>query len=254
MRQVLRVVTAVVFLLSMTVSVEAQGTRFRVLAFWTTGGEVDHSDFARQAIAFYTEAAARDHFEFRATTDWKEMNAETLARTGVVVWLNGEPNTDEERTAFESYMEHGGGWLGTHVSGYNDRNTKWRWFVDFFGGAVFFANNWPPLPATLHVDDPRHPVVKGLPRSFVAPANEWYVWKPSPRANPDVKVLVTLDPSSYPIGFKDRLLSGDCPVVWTNTKYRMVYLNMGHGDKVMSTPEMRTLFENALLWVGRAGK
>jgi type 1 glutamine amidotransferase len=31
----------------------------------------------------------------------------------------------------------------------------------------------------------------------------------------------------------------------------MLYVNMGHGDKVMSTPEMRTLFENSLLWLDR---
>jgi type 1 glutamine amidotransferase len=251
MRKYLRTVAIFVFAFLAMTSAHAQDATFRVLAFWTTDGEVDHSDFARQAIEFFTEAAGRDHFEFRATTDWREMNPETLAKTQVVVWLNGQPNTAEERAAFESFMNHGGAWLGTHVSGYNDRSTTWRWFVDFFGGAVFFANNWPPLPATLHVDDPTHPVVKGLPRSFVAPANEWYVWKPSARANPTVKVLLTLDPSNYPLGFKDRLLSGDCPLVWTNTKYRMLYVNMGHGDKVMSTPEMRTLFENSLLWLGR---
>jgi hypothetical protein len=47
------------------------------------------------------------------------MNPETLAKTRVVVWLNGQPDAAEERAAFESYMDHGGGWLGTHVSGYN---------------------------------------------------------------------------------------------------------------------------------------
>jgi len=235
-------------------SAHAQKTEFRVLAFWTMEGEVDHSDFARQAIDFFTEAAARDHFEFRATTDWQEMTPATLAKIQVVVWLNGQPNTAEEREAFENYMNSGGTWLGSHVSGYNDRNTTWRWFVDFLGGAVFFANNWPPLPATLHVDDPAHPVVKGLPRSFLAPANEWYVWKPSARANPAVKMLLTLDPSNYPLGFKDRLLSGDCPLVWTNTKYRMLYVNIGHGDKAISTLEVRTLFENSLLWLCRPPK
>ena len=229
----------------------AQNTRFRVLAFWTTGGEVDHSDFARQAIQFLADAAGRDHFEFRATTDWNEMNPDALAKTQVVIWLNGQPATEAQRSAFENYMNHRGAWLGTHVSGYNDRSTTWRWFVDFLGGAVFYANNWPALPATLHVDDPTHAVVKGLPRSFVAPANEWYVWKPSARENPAVRVLVTLDPSSYPLGFKDRLLSGDCPVVWTNTKYRMLYVNMGHGDKAMSSPELHTILENSLMWLAR---
>src|SRR5215472_10780796 len=82
--------------------VHAQNATFRVLAFWTTGGEVDHSDFARQAIEFFTEAAVRNHFEFRATTDWKEMNPETLAKARVVMWLNGQPDTAEERAAFES--------------------------------------------------------------------------------------------------------------------------------------------------------
>lgn len=189
MRRFLGVVASLLFASVAMPSAPAQDASFRVLAFWTTAGEVDHSEFARQAIEFFNEAARRDHFEFRATTDWKEMSPETLAKTQVVVWLNGQPDTAEERVAFENYMNHGGAWLGTHASGYNDRSTTWHWFVDFLGGTVFFANNWPPLPATLHVDDPTHPAIKGLPRSFVAPANEWYVWKPSARENPAVKVL-----------------------------------------------------------------
>jgi type 1 glutamine amidotransferase len=251
MRPFLR--TAALLLLAFMALPVAEGQKpsFRVLAFWTTAGEVDHSDFARQAIQFFTDTAVRDHFAFRATTDWNEMNPATLARTQVVVWLNGQPATDAQRAAFEDFINHGGAWLGTHVSGYNDHSTKWQWFVDFLGGAVFFANNWPALPATLHVDDSAHPVTRNLPGTFVAPANEWYVWKPSARRNPAVKVLITLAPSSYPLGFKDRLLSGDCPVVWTNTKYKMLYVNMGHGDKVMSTSEMRTIFENALMWLSK---
>lgn len=48
-----------------------------------------------------------------------------------------------------------------------------------------------------------------------------------------------------------RLLSGHLPVVWTKRKYKMLYVNMGHGDKVMSTPEMRTIFESALLCLSK---
>ncbi|ADV81144.1 ThuA domain-containing protein [Terriglobus saanensis] len=237
-----------------TVTATAQQPTFHALAFWTTGGETDHSDFARQAIAFYTEAAARDHFDFRATTDWKELNPETLAHVDVVLWLNDQPHTDAQRTAFESYMNHGGGWLGSHVSGYNDRDTKWRWFVDFFGGAVFNANNWPPLPAQLIVDVRDHPVTHRLPATFLAPSNEWYVWKPSARANANVKVLISFDPANYPLGFKDRLLSGDMPVVWTNTKYRMLYVNMGHGDKIFTNETQNHIFEDGLLWLGNMKK
>jgi type 1 glutamine amidotransferase len=38
--------------------------------------------------------------------------------------------------------------------------------------------------------------------------------------------------------------------VWTNTKFHMVYMNMGHGDKIFDNPEQNKLFENALLWLG----
>jgi hypothetical protein len=47
----------------------------------------------------------------------------------------------------------------------------------------------------------------------MAPANEWYMWKPSPRANPAAKVLVTVARSNYPIGLKDTIERGEVPVV-----------------------------------------
>ena len=63
-------------------------------------------------------------------------------------------------------------------------------------------------------------------------------------------VLATLDPVNYPFGKKDLIREGDCPVIWTNTKYKMLYLNMGHGDQVVSNPMQNRMFANAILWVG----
>jgi type 1 glutamine amidotransferase len=83
-------------------------------------------------------------------------------------------------------------------------------------------------------------------RSRLSPANEWYLWKPSPRANPNVKVLVTLARSNYPIGLKDTIEGGDVPVVWSNTRYRMIYMNMGHGDKIFNSAEQNRLIEDAV--------
>jgi type 1 glutamine amidotransferase len=65
-----------------------------------------------------------------------------------------------------------------------------------------------------------------------------------------VKVLVTLSPSNYPIGMKDVLQGGDVPVVWTNTRYRMLYVNMGHGNKIFTSDIQNRLMEDAMLWVG----
>jgi uncharacterized protein len=224
---------------------------FRVLAFYTDKGEPDHIDFARQALSFFADLSRKDNFEFQSTTRWEDLNAENLKNFQVVVWLNDFAQTAEQRKAFEDYMNGGGAWLGFHVSGYNDESTHWPWFVDFLGGGVFYGNNWPPLPATLVVDDRAHPVTRRLPATFVAPANEWYIWNPSPRLHKQVKVLLTLDARNYPIGLKDTITAGDLPVVWTNTRYRMIYMNMGHGDKIFMSKEQNALFEDAVLWLGR---
>lgn len=231
-----------------------QRPTFRVLAFYSETVEHDHVDFAHDAIRFYTAAAARDHFAFTATTNWDDMNPAKLAEYDLVTWLDDFPHTAEQRAAFEQYMEQGGGWLGFHIAAYNDRGTKWPWFVSFLGGGVFYGNEWPPLPATLTVDDTNHPVARHVPKSFVSPANEWYIWKPSPRENKDVKVLLTLAPSNYPIGMKDVLRGGDLPVMWTNTRYRMVYTNMGHGDRIFTSDVQNRLLEDAMLWVGTKKK
>jgi hypothetical protein len=228
--------------------------KWKVLAFYSHTVEPDHVAFAHDAIRFYSALAARQHFSFDTTSDWAGMSPH-LGEYRVVVWLNDFPHTAEERSAFERYMDNGGAWLGCHVSAYNDRDTHWPWLVRFLGGAVFNNNSWPPLPAKLIVEDRRHPATLRLPANYIAPINEWYGWKPNPRLDKDVKVLVSLDRGNYPLGKKDILRSGDMPVVWTNTKYKMLYLNMGHGDQILSSATQHNLFEDGLLWLGtQSGK
>jgi len=227
-----------------------QQPSFKVLAFYSTKVELDHVLFAEGALKFFSGLAAKNNFTFDSTSNWDDMNDFNLGKYQVVVWLNDEPSKAEQKRAFQEYIENGGAWLGFHVAAYNDKDSNWPWFVDFLGGGVFHSNSWPPLPAKLTVDDRSHPVTIHLPGSFISPDNEWYIWKPSPRLNKGVRVLVTLDPSNYPIGFKDVLTGGDLPVVWTNTKYRMLYMNMGHGDKIFGSPIQNKLIEDATLWLG----
>jgi type 1 glutamine amidotransferase len=227
-----------------------QQSRFKVLAFYSTAVEKDHVLFAEQAMKFYAARAKAKGFDFAATSNWDDLNDARLKDIQVTMWLDDFPHTEAQRAAFERYMNRGGGWLGFHIAAYNDEGTRWPWLVDFLGGAVFYSNNWPPLPALLDVDDRASPVTKHLPAQFTSPANEWYIWRPSPRLNREVKVLVTLDPSNYPLGLKDTIKDGDLPVVWTNTQYRMIYMNMGHGDKIFDDALQNRLFEDALSWLG----
>jgi uncharacterized protein len=222
----------------------------RVLLFFTLNGEADHVLFATNALQFFAETADKCDFRVDATSNWADLNDENLKQYKLVVWLNGAPPAAQQ-SAFQRYMEGGGAWLGFHVAAYFDRGSRWTWFREFMGGGAFGVNNWPPLPAKLIVDDPANPVTQSLPRTFIAPINEWYSWRPSPRLDPNIRVLLTLDPSQYPLGIKGLITDKDpdVPVVWSNTKFKMLYMNMGHGDKIFTSPTQNRLFEDGILWL-----
>lgn len=227
----------------------ASSPRFKALVYYTTQAEEAHVQFAEQATEFFKKLNYGDGFILDITTDFSQYSYEKLKDYNVVIMLNTSPNTPESRKAFEQYMENGGGWVGFHAAAYNDKHTGWPWFVKFLGGGVFWCNNWPPQPVLLEVDNTEHQVTKNLPASFVVPASEWYQWNPSPRDNKDVEVLLSLLPKNYPLGIKDVVNFGDFPVVWTNRNYRMIYLNMGHGDEEFVDGTQNLLFVNAFRWV-----
>lgn len=227
----------------------AKAPRFKALIYYTQHAEEAHVQFAEQATTFFKKLNYGDGFVLDITTDFSKYPYEKLKEYNVIIMLNTSPNTKAERDAFEQYMENGGGWVGFHAAAYNDKNTHWPWFVKFLGGGVFYCNNWPPQPVLVEVDNEEHPVTKNLPASFVAPASEWYQWTPSPRQNKDVEVLLSLSPKNYPLGIKDVVNLGDFPIVWSNKNYRMIYLNMGHGDEEFIDGTQNLLLVNAFRWV-----
>ena len=227
----------------------AKAPRFKALIYYTQHAEEAHVQFAEQATTFFKKLNYGDGFVLDITTDFSKYPYEKMKEYNVIIMLNTSPNTKAERDAFEQYMENGGGWVGFHAAAYNDKNTHWPWFVKFLGGGVFYCNNWPPQPVLVEVDNEEHPVTKNLPASFVAPASEWYQWTPSPRQNKDVEVLLSLSPKNYPLGIKDVVNFGDFPIVWSNKNYRMIYLNMGHGDEEFIDGTQNLLLVNAFRWV-----
>ena len=227
----------------------AKAPRFKALIYYTRHAEEAHVQFAEQTTTFFKKLNYGDGFVLDITTDFSKYPYEKLKEYNVIIMLNTSPNTKAERDAFEQYMENGGGWVGFHAAAYNDKNTHWPWFVKFLGGGVFYCNNWPPQPVLVEIDNEEHPVTKNLPASFVAPASEWYQWTPSPRQNKDVEVLLSLSPKNYPLGIKDVVNFGDFPIVWSNKNYRMIYLNMGHGDEEFIDGTQNLLLVNAFRWV-----
>ena len=227
----------------------AREPRFRALLHYEPAAEEAHVQFDKQAINFFHKLTYGEGWLLDVTTSLADYPYEKLKDYSIIISLNAAPGGKQQREDFQKYMENGGGWIGFHASAYNDKNTKWPWFNEFLGCGMFYCNNWPPQPALVECDTQEHPVTVSLPQTFVVPASEFYQWQPSPRKNPDVEVLLSISSKMYPFGLKDVVKWGDFPVVWTNKKYRMVYLNMGHGDEGFIDATQNLLFVNAFRWV-----
>jgi hypothetical protein len=250
---------------------------FNVVAFFTAREDPAHISFVREAARWFPQVAAANHFRFDTTSDWRNLNADFLSRVDVVVFLDTRPEDPAQRAAFRAYMERGGAWMGFHFAGFaltpSAVPANWDWYHDtFLGSGSYRSNTWRPTSAVLRVEDRDHPATRRLPGTFRSSPNEWYRWEKDLRRNPDIDVLLAIDPSSFPLGTGPKQSEiwhdGYYPVVWTNRRYRMLYLNMGHNDMdyerryspraealshTLANPVQDRLIVDGLLWLGRGG-
>jgi len=212
---------------------------FRVIAFFTAREDRAHIAFVREAEQWFPAVAAKYGFAFDTTSDWRNLNATFLAHYQVVVFLDTRPEAPDQRAAFRAYMKGGGGWMGFHFAGFaltpSAYPANWAWYHDtLLGSGQYVSNTWRPTSAVLRVEDRAHPATAHLPRTFTSSPNEWYRWEKDLRQNADIDILLAIDSSSFPLGTGPKpheiWHDGYYPVVWTNRKYRMIYLNMGHDD------------------------
>jgi uncharacterized protein len=248
---------------------------FKVIAFYTAKEDPAHISFVHEANRFFPTIAKRYHFTYDSTDNWINLNTAFLSQYQVVIFLDTRPDNPVQRTAFQQYMEKGGGWIGFHFAGFaftpSDFPQNWDWYHNqFLGSGSYVSNTWRPTPAILKVEDRKHPATKHLSASFKSAPNEWYRWEKDLRINPAIKILLSIDSSSFPLGTGPKPYeiwhNGYYPVAWTNTNYRMLYVNMGHNDIDYEDKDKKELsfqFANnvqnrfiidALLWLGQAKK
>ena len=222
----------------------------KVLVLTERGGQ--HGGFTDAGLKWLAAEGAKGNFSITEINNARNITEAYLSQFSLVIQLDFPPYTwpKEAEDAFVKYIEEGrGGWIGFHhatLLGEFDGYPMWQWFSDFMGG-VRFKNYIAPLAdGTLVVEDKQHPVMKGVPASFVVPDDEWYTYDKSPR--PNVHVLANVDESSYTPASDIKM--GDHPVVWVNEskKARNVYFQIGHSSKLYETEGFTTMFRNAINW------
>jgi hypothetical protein len=263
-----------VLLISHT-SLGQQASKFAVIAFFTGKNDRAHISFDNEAHKRFPEMAKKYGFAYDSTSNWNNLNKEFLSRYQVVIFLDTRPEKPEQRKVFQEYMENGGAWLGFHFSAFaltpSAYPQDWDWYHDqFLGSGQYKSNTWRPTAAVLKKEVRDHPITRNLPATFRSAPNEWYRWERDLTANPDIQILLSIDPSSFPLGTGPKpheiWHNGYYPVVWSNRKYKMVYMNMGHNDidyDNKTNKELSFTFENetqtsliadALLWLGTRSK
>jgi len=252
--------------------------KFKVIAFYTGKNDQAHISYLTEALKWFPKIAEENKFSFSSTNDWNNMNADFLSSYQVVIFLDTRPEKSEQRDAFRKYMDGGGSWIGFHFSGFalspSSFPQNWDWYhEEFLGSGQYKSNTWRPTAAILKVEDHKHKVTRKLSRTFLSAPNEWYRWKNDLSTNPDIKILLSIDPASFPLGTGPKAHEiwheGYYPVVWTNKNYRMLYVNMGHNDidyehKLDNTNQtlsftfdnevQNSMLTNALLWLGKNKK
>ncbi len=245
---------------------------FKVVAFYTAKNDLAHISFVNEANTWFSETGKKEHFTYDSTNDWNKMTPGFLDQYDVVIFLDSRPETLSQREAFQRYMENGGAWLGFHFCAFaltpSAFPQDWDWYHNtFLGSGQYVSNTWRPSSAILKIEDKEHSATKQLPSTFKTSPNEWYRWENDLRKNPDIKILASIDSTSFPLGTGPKpheiWHSGYYPVVWTNIKYRMIYINMGHNDieyEGGTNKELSFTFKNkiqnklvidALLWLGK---
>jgi len=270
-----RVLFSMLLIIGLAAPLMAQKPKFNVVGFFTAKNDRAHISYVHEANRWFAKMAVKHGFAYDSTNNWENLNAAFLSKYQVVLFLDTRPEDPAQRAAFQKYMENGGGWMGFHFAAFaltpSAFDQNWDWYhKEFIGADQYKSNTWRPTSAILRVEDRKHPATRHLPATFKSSPNEWYRWTADLTRNPDIDILISIDSTSFPLGTGPKpheiWHSGYYPVVWTNKKYKMIYVNMGHNDidyenktnKELSftfnNPTQDNLILDGLMWLGESKK
>jgi type 1 glutamine amidotransferase len=190
-------------------------------------------------VAAVHELGTADGFEVDATEDGSAFTPANLGRYAAVVFMNtsGDVLDDAGRAALTAFVAAGGGYVGVHLAS----GTEYDW--PYYGRLVGARFDQHPAvqEATFVVEDRTHPATGHLPSRWTR-VDELYNYRANPRA--DVRVLMTLDESSYSGG----TMGADHPITWCHRYLGgpAFYTGAGHTPESYAEPEFRQLLLGGL--------
>lgn len=236
--------------LIVTAAVSCHDESKSILVLTERGGI--HEPFVEAGLQWLDSLSSAENYKLTVINDTEAMTHQSLRTFDLILQLNYPPYmwTEEASASFIDYIEEGwGAWIGFHhasLLGEFDGYPMWEWASEFLGNIVY-ENYIPELSdGEVRVETPNHPIMQGVPDSFIIYDDEWYIYNRSPRN--DVTVLAHVDEDSYTTDTKVKM--GDHPVIWTNPDVaaRNVYFQMGHSPRLFDNGNFTRMLENAIAW------
>ncbi|MEY8020273.1 ThuA domain-containing protein [Muriicola sp. SD30] len=177
------------------------------------------------------ELSKESSFSVTQTENSNDFNKENLAQYSLVIFLSTTLDVlnEEQQQAFTQYINQGGNYMGVHAA--TDTEYDWPWYGKLAG--AYFKSHPEQQEATINVVDRAHASTAHLGETWVH-FDEWYNFK---ELNPDVKVLMQLDESSYSGGE-----NGDFhPIAWYHEYEggRSFYTGLGHTEESYDDPDFQ---------------
>jgi uncharacterized protein len=171
-----------------------------------------------------------------------------LARFRAVIFLytSGNDLLDAGgKAAFEDFIRGGGGWIGVHSASATE--DAWPFYRELV--VRHFTNHADIQSAAMTIEDRAHPATAALPAGSWVADDEWYNFPASPRGEPGVRILATVDEHTYTGGTQ----GDDHPLVWSheNLGGRALYTALGHVAARWDDPAFLVHLTGAVRWVMR---
>jgi type 1 glutamine amidotransferase len=215
----------------------------RVLVFSRTLGY--RHDSIGAGISAIQKLGMEHGFAVDQTEDPTKFNDATLADYDVVIWLSTTADVldADQQSAFQRYIEAGGGWVGVHAAA--DTEYDWPWYGQLLGNDAWFLIHPMIQTAQLDVEKADHASTAHLPARFPL-QDEWYNFRANPRSA--VNVLLRLDETSYQPG--DGAM-GDHPIAWYHEfdGGRAFYTALGHRVELYTDPQYTQHLLGGIQWV-----
>ena len=218
---------------------------FNALIFSKTAA-FRHTECIPSGTVAIAQMAQRNGFTVDATENAADFNDANLAKYDVVIFLctTGDVLNGAQQTAFEHYIQGGGGYAGIHSA--SDTEYDWSWYGGLVG--AYFRDhpgvagvNQQFQTATMNVEDRHTPATSKLGKTWTR-EEEWYNFRTNPRDA--VHVLLSVDESTYdPRGYSVPGGSppmGDHPISWCHAYDggRAFYTALGHKGTYWEEPKL----------------